>query len=61
MKKNYKISLIFLNVFLFSGIIVGQYEWIEPKSVIHIFIIPAFVISATLFPLTKKLEGKENK
>ena len=61
MKKNYKISLILLNVFLFSGIMVGQYEWIEPKSVIHIFIIPAFVISASLLPLTKELKNKEHK
>lgn len=51
MNKKLKIGLIFLNIILFLGIIVGQYEWLEPKSVIHIFIIPAFIISASLLPI----------
>ncbi|MFN4764117.1 hypothetical protein ACKGJN_13390 [Gillisia sp. Q332] len=43
-----KIGFYILNVILFSAIIIGQYEWIEPQTVISIFIIPAFIISASL-------------
>ena len=47
MKVN-KIGFYILNVILFSAIIIGQYEWIEPQTVISVFIIPAFVISLSL-------------
>ena len=43
-----KAGFIILNLLLFIAIIVGQYEWISPKSVIHVFVIPAFIISASL-------------
>jgi len=58
LNKKFKTGLIFLNVLLLLGIIIGQYEWLEPKTVIHVFFIPAFVISASLFPLAKESKKK---
>ena len=49
-----KIGYYILNLVLFAAIIIGQYEWLEPKSVISIFIIPAFIISASLTYKTKE-------
>lgn len=49
-----KIGYHILNVLLFAAIILAQYEWIEPKLVISIFIIPAFIISASLTYKTKE-------
>jgi len=49
-----KKGFIILNLLLLISIIVGQYEWISPKSVINIFVVPAFIISASLQYGTKK-------
>lgn len=35
-----KIGYPILNILQFTAIIIGQYEWIEPKSVISIFLMP---------------------
>ncbi len=43
-----KTGFYILNVILFSAIIAAQYEWIEPRTVINVFIVPAFIISASL-------------
>jgi len=53
-----KLGYYILNVLLFTAIIIGRYEWIDPKSVISIFILPAFIISATL---TYKTKEKKNE
>ena len=49
-----KTGFVILNLLLFIAIIVGQYEWISTKSVIHIFVIPAFIVSASLTYKTKE-------
>ena len=59
MSKKNKFGLIILNSLLFTGIIVGQYELLDLKSVIYIFIVPAFIISASLFPLMKNYSSKK--
>ncbi|MFV9484904.1 hypothetical protein ACNI3T_13730 [Christiangramia sp. ASW11-125] len=59
MNKKIKTGLIFLNILLLLGIIIGQYEWLEPKTIIHVFFITAFVISASLFPLAKESKKKK--
>jgi len=41
MNKEFKTGKIFLNILLFLGFIEDKTEWLEPKSVIHMFIIPA--------------------
>jgi hypothetical protein len=43
-----KTGFIILNLILFAAIIVGFYELIEIKSLVAIFITPAFIISASL-------------
>ncbi len=53
-----KTGFVILNLLLFIAIIVGQYEWISPKSVIHVFVIPAFIISASLQYSTKKKKNE---
>lgn len=49
-----KTGFIILNLLLLMSIIIGQYEWIAPRSVINIFVVPAFIISASLQYGTKK-------
>ena len=49
-----KTGYYILNIVLFAAIIIGHYEWLEPKSVISIFIIPAFIISVSLTYKTKE-------
>ncbi|MGW1456508.1 hypothetical protein ACWBC2_16095 [Salegentibacter agarivorans] len=56
-----KIGFYILNVILLSAIIIGQYEWIEPRTVISIFIIPAFIISASLTYGVKNKKVKRNE
>ena len=43
-----KTGFIILNIILFAAIIVGYYELIEIRTFVTIFIIPAFIISASL-------------
>ncbi|MBZ9629741.1 hypothetical protein LB465_03035 [Salegentibacter sp. LM13S] len=55
-----KVGFYILNVILLSAIIIGQYEWIEPRTVISILIIAAFIISASLtYGVTKKTKRNE--
>ena len=49
-----KSGLVILNALLILAIIIGQYELLEPKTVIDIFVIPAFIISTSLFLFSKK-------
>ncbi|RKS42779.1 hypothetical protein BC962_3066 [Gillisia mitskevichiae] len=41
-------GFILLNIILFAAIIVGYYELVEIKELVSIFVIPAFIISASL-------------
>lgn len=43
-----KTGLFILNAILFSAVVVGHYGWIEPQTVLSVFITPAFIISASL-------------
>lgn len=43
-----KTGLFILNAILFSAVVIGHYGWIEPKTVLAVFITPAFIISASL-------------
>ncbi|WP_155827832.1 hypothetical protein [Gillisia sp. JM1] len=43
-----KTGFIILNIILFASIIVGYYELIEIKTLVAVFITPAFIISASL-------------
>lgn len=56
-----KIAYHILNVLLFAAIIIGQYGWIEAKSVISIFVLPAFIISATLTYNAKDKKSEKNE
>jgi hypothetical protein len=47
MKVN-KYSFYALNVILIVAMILGSYELVEMKTLVDVFIIPAFVISASL-------------
>lgn len=53
-----KTGFIILNLLLLMSIIIGQYEWIAPRSVINIFVVPAFIISASLQYGTKKMKDE---
>ena len=56
-----RIGMFLLNMLLLGGIIVGQFEILEVRSVISIFFVPAFVISAALFPLKYSRKISETK
>ena len=43
-----RIGYFLLNCLLFAAILVGYYEVLELKSVVAIFTVPAFIISASL-------------
>ena len=49
-----KIGWHILNVILFASIIVGFYELIDIKTLVGVFITPAFIISASLHYQSKK-------
>ena len=56
-----KTGFYILNVILFSAIIAAQYEWIEPRTVINVFIVPAFIISASLTYRVKNKKPLKNE
>lgn len=49
-----KTGYYFLNAMLFIAIIVGFYELIDIKTMVGVFITPAFIISASLRYKSKK-------
>lgn len=56
-----KTGFYILNGILFSAIVVGQFEWIEARTVLSVFIIPAFIISASLTYGVTKNKTNKNK
>ncbi len=49
-----KVGYYILNAILFIAIIVGFYEVIDIKTLVGVFITPAFIISASLRYKSKK-------
>ena len=54
-----KIGYHILNIILFASIIVGFYELIDIKTLVGVFITPAFIISASLGYKSKKEKTSE--
>ena len=49
-----KVGYYILNAILFISIIIGFYELIDIKTLVGVFITPAFIISASLRYKSKK-------
>ncbi len=56
-----KIGYHILNIILFASIILGFYELIEIKTLVAVFLTPAFIISASLRYGTKKKKQIHSK